>query len=371
MAEIEQYADFSQIRYAQCWEDAAVLLNALSARPGQTILSIASAGDNTLALLAQAPQKVIAVDLSAPQIACLALRVAAYRQLDYPELLDFIGSRPTGENPDIGQLRQQYYQRCRGWLTAEIQAFWDDRLHLIAQGIGAIGKFERYLSYFRQFVLPVIHDESVIQTFLTLTDVSQRQQFYDNQWDNWRWQLLFKLFFSRRVMGLLGRDPSFFRHVDGSVASAILHQVKQGLIHTDPSQNSYLQWIGNGYHGSALPYALRPENFERIRDHLDCLEWHCTSLESYLARSPDHTIDHFNLSNIFEWMSEDHYHTLLPQLLRVGRRGGRLVYWNLLVDRQRPFHLATQLHPLTELAHQLAQQNQVFFYKRLVIEEIQ
>lgn len=371
VAEIEQYADFSQIRYAQCWEDATVLVDALAVCPGQTVLSIASAGDNTLALLAQAPKKVIAVDLSVPQIACLALRVAAYRQLDYPELLDFIGSRPTDANPEIGQLRRQYYRRCRGLLTAEVQAFWDDRSHLIEQGIGAIGKFERYLDDFRRFVLPLIHDQSTIQTLLTLKSVNARQQFYDEQWDTWRWRLLFNLFFSRQVMGLLGRDPSFFRHVEGSVARIILQRVKRGLIHPDPSQNPYLQWIATGHHGSALPYALQPENVERIRNHLDKLEWHCTSLESYLSRSPDRAIDHFNLSNIFEWMSVDHYHALLPQLLRVGRSGGRLVYWNLLVDRQRPLHLATQLRPLTELAHQLEQHNQVFFYKRLVIEEIQ
>ena len=44
-------ADFSRIRYAQCWEDADVLLDALDVQPGDTCLSIASAGDNSLALL--------------------------------------------------------------------------------------------------------------------------------------------------------------------------------------------------------------------------------------------------------------------------------------------------------------------------------
>ncbi len=41
-------ADFSQIRYAQCWEDADVLLDALDVQAGDTCLSIASAGDNSL-----------------------------------------------------------------------------------------------------------------------------------------------------------------------------------------------------------------------------------------------------------------------------------------------------------------------------------
>ena len=56
-------ADFSEVRYAQCWEDADVLLAALNIQPQQTCLSIASAGDNTLAMLSRAPAKVIAIDL--------------------------------------------------------------------------------------------------------------------------------------------------------------------------------------------------------------------------------------------------------------------------------------------------------------------
>ena len=45
-------ADFTSVlRYAQCWEDADVLLAALEIQPGDRCLSIASAGDNTLSML--------------------------------------------------------------------------------------------------------------------------------------------------------------------------------------------------------------------------------------------------------------------------------------------------------------------------------
>src|SRR4029434_2763681 len=66
-------ADFSQIRYAQCWEDADVLLEALAIQPGEVCLSIGSAGDNTLALLAREPARVIAVDLNPSHLARLRL----------------------------------------------------------------------------------------------------------------------------------------------------------------------------------------------------------------------------------------------------------------------------------------------------------
>ena len=50
-AEIADKANFERIRYAQCWEDADVLLEAIEVTRAGTYLSIASAGDNTLALV--------------------------------------------------------------------------------------------------------------------------------------------------------------------------------------------------------------------------------------------------------------------------------------------------------------------------------
>src|SRR5260370_31734034 len=94
-SEIAARADFSEIRYAQCWEDADILLSGLDVQPGDTCLSIASAGDNTLALLSKRPRRVIALDLSAAQLACLQLRVASYRELTHGELLELMGSMPS------------------------------------------------------------------------------------------------------------------------------------------------------------------------------------------------------------------------------------------------------------------------------------
>ncbi|MFI5368936.1 MAG: DUF3419 family protein, partial [Spirochaetia bacterium] len=201
-------ADFSGIRYAQCWEDADVLLAALQPGPGKHCLSIASAGDNTLALLSRHPESVLALDLSPAQIACLELRVAAYRALQHDELLALVGSIESGARP-------RFYQACRKHLSAEVLVFWDERPDLIAAGIGSVGKFEHYFKLFRERVLALVHPSDRIQELLRPKSVQERRSFYDNRWDNFRWRLMFRVFFSRKVMGLLGRDPEFFRYVEG------------------------------------------------------------------------------------------------------------------------------------------------------------
>ncbi|MFB6230038.1 MAG: DUF3419 family protein [Salinibacter sp.] len=360
----EVQADFSQIRYAQCWEDADVLVEGLDVQPGDVCLSIASAGDNALALLTQDPERVVAIDVSAAQLACLALRVAAYRTLSHSELLELVGSAPS-------ERRRALYHRCRLELTPEATRFWDERLDLVDRGIGAVGRFERYFRLFRRYVLPLTQSTERVRRLLREgRSEDERRAFYDEAWNHWRWRLLFRVFFSQFVMGRLGRDPSFFDHVEGRVADRLLERSRHALVELDPAANPYLQWILTGRHRTARPLALRAEHFDTIRGRLDRLEWHQTSLEAFLDETTPNTIDAFNLSDMFEYVSDTHYRRLLARCATVGRPGARLAYWNLFVPRHRPDALADRLTPRRTRAEQLHARDKTFFYGDFVLEDV-
>ena len=361
--EVAGRADFSCIRYGQCWEDADILLRALDIRPGHTCLSIASAGDNTLAMLSRSPARVIALDLNPAQIACLELRVAAYRELSHREMLELLGSVPSGR-------RDRLYRRCRRLLSPSARAFWDAHPTEIGHGIGGAGRFERYFALFRALVLPLIHPRWRVLRLFQSGAREERIGFYRTEWDTWRWRLLFRIFFSRFVLGRLGRDPAFFRYVEGSVAERILERTRYALTELSPVDNPYLQWILIGRHVTAFPYALRAENFDSIRAHLDRLEWHGRSIEDFLDTVGEGVIDRYNLSDVFEYMSPESYQRLLERLVRAGRGAGRLAYWNMLADRRRPERMADRLRPLTTLAGELHAQDKTFFYSAFVVEEI-
>ena len=356
-------ADFKEIRYAQVWEDADVLLEGLDVRPGHVCLSIASAGDNALALLTRDPARVIALDLNPAQLACLDLRVAAYRELTYHELLELIGSRASPR-------RAALYARCRSALSADGRRFWDAHGAAIDAGIGSAGKFERYFALFRNRILPLVHRRRRVLDLLTPRDRRGRERFYADQWDTWRWRLLFRLFFSRTAMGRLGRDPEFFRYVSGDVASRILERTRHALTELDPSANPYLHWILTGTHGEVLPLALRAEHFDRIRANLDRLEWRRESVEEFVAKAGSHAIDRYNLSDLFEYVSLDHYHRVLDGLVQAGRPKARLAYWNMLAPRRRPQSMAHRLLSLDALATKLHRVDHAFFYSAFVIEEV-
>lgn len=356
-------ADFSTIRYAQVWEDADTLLAALDAHAGDTHVSIASAGDNVLALLTTDPARVLAVDLNPAQLSCLALRIAAYRVLTHGELLELVGSRPSVR-------RIALYDRCRTALEATDRSFWDARRRDVEQGIGSLGKFERYFELFRSRVLPLVHRRSRVLELLSQRDAGARRRFYDERWDTLRWRLLFKIFFSRTVMGRLGRDPEFFRYVEADVAGSILGRTRHALRELDPAKNPYVHWILTGTHGDTLPLALRPEHFDVIRDRLDRIEPHLLSVEELLDRAGDHTLDRYNLSDLFEYVGVEHYHRMLERIVGASRPGARLVYWNMLAPRRRPDTMAGALRPLDELASRLHLEDKAFFYSALRIEEV-
>jgi S-adenosylmethionine-diacylglycerol 3-amino-3-carboxypropyl transferase len=354
-------ADFTIIRYAQAWEDADILLEGLAIAPGDVCVSIASAGDNALAMLARSPAKVVALDVNRAQLACMELRITAYGLLEHSELLELIGSAPSNR-------RRSLYEKCRGQLSPGTRDFWDRQQ--VEHGVGALGKFERYFRSFRQHVMPLIHSRQTIDRLLAGGELDARRKFYDQTWNTWRWRLLFKIFFSRFVMGRLGRDPEFFRYVEGSVADRILKRTRHALVELDPAANPYLQWILTGQHRTALPFALRPQNFDLIRANLDRVELRQQSLEMFLESAPHESIDRFNLSDIFEYMSETNYHRLLDALTRSARRGGRLAYWNMLAPRRRPDAMSDRLRPLAGLAEALHARDKAFFYSAFIVEEV-
>jgi len=362
-SEVAHRADFSAIRYAQVWEDAEVLVAGLAIRPGDRCLSIASAGDNAIAMLVSDPSEVLAVDLSPAQLACVALRVAAYRALAHGELLELTGSRASDR-------RRELYARCatHGGLDPDARMFWDARLELVDEGIGRVGKFERYFTTFRRWVLPLIHGRATVRSLLDPRDPDARRQFYDQTWDGWRWRGLFRVFFSRFVMGRLGRDPAFFRYVDGDVGGRILARAEHALVELAPADNPYLHWILTNEHGRALPLALRAEHFDVIRSRIDRLRWRHVAIEDALVDHPP--FDRFNLSDIFEYMSPEASEGLLRALVRHASPEARLLYWNMLVPRSRPASMRATLVPCLDEAERLFRADKAFFYRRLVIEQV-
>ncbi|MHC4916703.1 MAG: BtaA family protein [Planctomycetota bacterium] len=359
---IESRARFTRIRYANCWEDADVLCAALEPRPGKRILSIASGGDNSLALAAEGAE-VVAADLSPAQLACVELKIAAVRRLEHPDLLGFLGVSPADN-------RDKTYHVLMGELSEDARDFWDAHPGEIGRGIVHAGRFERYFRVFRKWVLPLVHRRRAVEDLLAEKDAGAREEFYETRWNTWRWRLLFRVFFSRFVMGRLGRDPEFFRYVSGSVAERIMERARYALTVLPTHANPYLHYILNGNFAPALPRYLRPEKFEAVRAGAERLTLFRGPIEEAAKEHRGGGFDGFNLSDVFEYLSPELCSYVYPLLLDSALPGSRLAYWNMLAPRRCPKELASRVNPLEEEAAGLFERDLAFFYSAFVLEEV-
>jgi S-adenosylmethionine-diacylglycerol 3-amino-3-carboxypropyl transferase len=361
-SEIAGKANFDHIRYAQLWEDADVLTRALPQQAGTTLVSICSAGDNALSMLTLDPARVVVVDLSPAQIACLHLRIGAYRALSHPEFLELMGSRPSAQ-------RGALLDRALKDADLDTQAFWAAlKPEVIAHGAGGVGKFERYFRIFRTKLLPLVHSKKTLNDIFVSRPKDARQDFLDNRFNTWRWRLLLNVFFSRFVMGRMGRDKAFFDHVDGSVAAHVARRIKHAAVECDPADNPYLHWILHGTHGTALPMPWRAEHYDTIRDRLDRLDIRQGALEAFIDDGDK--ADGFNLSDIFEYMSPDVFAQVYGSVLSAAKPEARLVYWNMMAPRRVPAPFADQVRTLTPLEDELKAIDKAFFYSDFVVEEV-
>lgn len=358
---IEDRARFDLIRYANVWEDADLLCAALVPASGRRMLSIASAGDNAFALLAEGAD-VVAADLSPAQLALVDLKRAAIRRLGHAETLAFLGVRP-------GSDRRPVYEQLERDLSERTRDFWREHLDDVADGVIHHGKFERYFKLFRDRVLPLVHRRSTVLELLRERDEPGRERFYQETWDIWRWRLLFRIFFSRFAMGRLGRDPAFFRYVEGSVAERILGRTRYALTVLPPHTNPYIGYILTGSFANALPRYLRPEVFAAVKKGIDRLTLFEGSIEEAAAVHREAGFDGFNLSDIFEYLGPASSAEIYSRLLDAARPGARFAYWNMLVPRRLAASLPERARPLEAEARELFARDQAFFYSAFVLEE--
>ncbi|MGL1936078.1 MAG: BtaA family protein [Fibrobacterales bacterium] len=360
---IENRAAFDIIRYANCWEDTEVLLKGMNIVPGDICYSIAAAGDNSLAMLTKDPAKVIAFDLSIAQIALVELKKIGFKKLEYPELLTLLGV--TGRPEE----RIALYNGIQSNLSQESKIFWESRLQDIAQGVIYTGKFEKYFKLFREKFLPFVHTKKTIQKLLEKKSFDEQENFYAKKWNTWRWRLMFKVFFSKWLMGKAGRDKEFFKYVVDDVPSNIHRRVAHALTKISCHQNSYLNFILTGSYNGVLPYYLRKEYFTKIKTNIDNLEIH-QATSSEVFKKVSGTFDAINLSDIFEYMNPELFKRVADEILDNANSGARLVYWNMMVPRKVSELYPERVQCDEMLSDSLLSVDNAFFYQKLYVDTV-
>lgn len=360
-SEVQNYAKFNIIRYAQVWEDAEILLDALEINENDNILSIASAGENALSLLIKNPKHVYAIDLNDEQIFCSEFKIKAFKYLEYDETMELIGVFESNR-------RKELYEKIKNNLEEPTLNYFESNYRIIDTGLINNGKFEKYLKTFGTKVLPLIHNKKTRMELLEKKTTEERIKFYDEKWNNRRWRLLFKIFFSRKVMGKMGRDEAFFRYVKTNVAEKILEHTKYAITLLDTSENSYLHYIMKGKYDDVLPICYKKENYDIIKKNIDNISLHSETVENFIQNNEE-KITKYNLSDIFEYMSDEQMCKIVEKIVEESPKGSILAYWNMLSPK-RASEFINELEFNEEKSEELLKKDKAFFYSRFIIEKI-
>jgi S-adenosylmethionine-diacylglycerol 3-amino-3-carboxypropyl transferase len=353
-----------RISYAQVWEDPEVLLSALQIVPGDRVLSICSAGDNAFALAA-AGAHVVAIDLSAPQLALAELKLQAAVHLDLAQFRSFLGLEGLGQ-------RVHLYHGLREHLSPMTREWWDGHEAEIRTGLLNCGRFEHYLRTFRTKALPLVHRRKTVEALLSPKSLDAQQHFFEKHWNTRRWRALFRLFFSQFVMARSGRSPAQFAQVDGPVSAEFMRRAEHVLTKIPIATNPFVQWIMRGEYPDmeqAHPY-LSEAGHGLLRAAAGRIEFVHADLVSHLSSQQAGTYQAYNLSNVPEYLSEEEHEALLEAVIAAASPGARLAYWNLLVPRHRPASLAGRLQRHPERAAALLRADRAFVYGGFQLETV-
>ena len=322
-------------------------------------MSIASAGDNALALLTLDPANVISVDSNPAQIAALELRTAAFRLLPCHEsVLQFLGVLASTD-------RLSTYQQLRTDLSPPTRNFWDGQPKALSVGVIHSGRFERFLRLFSARVLPRIHSPATIRHLAQLDDPHEQEAFYRDHWDTWRWRALFRIYFNAATVRLLARPIGLPRTAVHRFHSDLLRRTRHALTALPVRSNPYIRYILAGNFAlDALPAYLRPEHFSTIRNRLTRLTLVNSPIEDFI---PDRPVSAFNLSDIFDHMKPPKARAVLRHVASIAGHPARILFWALSTPIQPDAN--TPLLRLSELSSRLLARTKTPSYSALSIYE--
>lgn len=231
------------------------------------------------------------------------------------------------------------------------------------KGIIHIGKFENHFQIFNRFIVPFFSTKKRMKKLASFEDVKSQKQYYEKIINNQRLNFIFNIFFGFNIMGKLGRDKAFYDYVDEKENSSknIKNTFDYGITHITNYDNSYINYVlTNTFNDNCLPIYLKRENYEIIKSRINKIEVLHSGLLDIKGK-----YDFFNLSDIFEYMSEEEFNKNVDILLKLSTDNARIVYYNM----QNRRYIDKDFILLKDLSKKLTLSTKSYFYRDFLVYE--
>jgi S-adenosylmethionine-diacylglycerol 3-amino-3-carboxypropyl transferase len=315
---------FHGIVFNMSWEDPEMDRRALRVGPGDTVISISSAGCNPLNFLCQNPDRLVTIDGNPAQNAIVELKLAAIQTLDHATFFDIFAARKPSAVTNV------YRPLLRPNLSPRSREFWDRNLWMVHRGLYDFGKMGLAARLVR-FILPRIGiSRKLAEEFFELRTLDQQAALYHQHVAPRLWGPVVKrLCQSRWFMYLCGVHPRQLELVDGrhGIYEYVKERIEYALTKVPIRDNYFLSITATGrFRGDHVPPYLLEKNFARLRKNLDRVTVVNGWLGPYLDTLAPGSITKFNLLDIFDWMTPELFESTLRSVLRAAAPGARLIY---------------------------------------------
>lgn len=323
---------FDDINYSSCNEDPATELEALQIGPGDIVACVTGGGDRPLHMLLGDPEQVFAFDINKAQNFLLELKIAAVRQLTYPDYLTFLGIR----NEDDRQKRKSLYKALREEISVEAARWFDDNLKYVFKGVLYSGRWERYFRISSRFIRMLRRRK--IEKLFTISDIDEQRAFVKKEWDTLFWRMFLKLSFNTFFFRSLLGDPGFYSHVpDDFSPSDYVYRKMNNFLQNNLANESFMMaliFLGRFTSVKHYPAYLLEENYLLLRERVNRITIHTRSLEEFFDSDQFRHCNKYSLSDVSSFLDERSYKQLFVSLSEQPHR--RFCLRDFLTNRSVP-----------------------------------
>ena len=322
---------FSNLVYAQIWEDPVVDMEALALEPGQRMVTIASGGCNWLSYLTAAPLDLTAVDLNTAHVALNRLKLAAVRNLAAEEVYRMFGNAAWAENVTL------FDERLARHLDADTFAYWNARdwrgrrrITAFARGFYKHGLLGRFIA--SGHVLARLLGGNP-KAMMQARSLAEQKEIFDRELRPLlRKPLVRKLLDRRSALFGLGIPPAQYEALsEGRPMHEVIEERLERLACGFDIEDNYFAWqaFNRGYArdgGGPLPPYLQRNRFADLKANAASVRILNVSFTDHLAREADESLDRFSLLDAQDWMTDADLEALWREITRTARPGARVIF---------------------------------------------
>jgi S-adenosylmethionine-diacylglycerol 3-amino-3-carboxypropyl transferase len=292
--------------------------------------------------------------------------MAAIKSLDFDAFISFAGLAEDAN-------RMKLYENLRPLLSAKATRFWDQQHDILNTGFLMNGRYERFIKIASKF-LQLLQGKKRVMGLFNEKSREEQHAYFDEVWNTRRFHLLFKILFNKRMLAKRGLVADYFHFDDGSrsFAESFYNRSKKAFREIPVKGNYFLSLylLGKYRDQSEVPAYLKRENFLTIKSRLDRIKVITSDAQGWIDQMKDESIDCFALSNICELMSEKETKRLFTAVLRTARKGARVIFRNLMIPREVPAELVSQVIKNDTLSKYLYETDRSFVYGKVAAYSI-